>query len=55
MNITTKAFPPAKSPRDTWAPSIFGNRKSGAGVPKGNIVLAVLTITFEVPNQEWLA
>jgi hypothetical protein len=44
MNITTKAFPPLRSASETSEPSMLGKRKSGARVPKGNIVLAVLTI-----------
>jgi hypothetical protein len=46
MNITTSPLPVAISPSDIICPSILGNRKSGAIVPNGNIVLAVLTMRY---------
>jgi hypothetical protein len=45
MNITNSAGASAKSSSDTVRPSTTFNREnSGAGDPKGDIVLAVLTI-----------
>jgi hypothetical protein len=44
MNITSKAGEPAKSRSETCLPFISGSEKSGAAVPKGNIVLGVRTI-----------
>jgi hypothetical protein len=50
MNITTSPLPVAISLSDSIRPSIFWSRKSGALVPSGNIVLAVLTMRY---SCEW--
>ena len=49
MKITNSAGWPAKSASETVWPSTFGSEKSGAFVPKGNIVLGVRTM-IEPPS-----
>jgi hypothetical protein len=44
MKITNKAGASRKSLSETVRPSTLTNEKSGAGVPKGNIVLGVRTM-----------
>jgi hypothetical protein len=44
MKITNSAGRPAKSASETVCPSTFGSEKSGALVPKDNIVLGVNTM-----------
>jgi hypothetical protein len=44
MNITTRAGAAFRSPSETVWPSTFTSEKSGAFVPRGNIVLGVRAI-----------
>jgi hypothetical protein len=50
MKITTKGLP-WKSSDATTLPSMFGKRNAGAFVPRGSMVLAVLTIV-ELPSTK---
>jgi hypothetical protein len=51
MNMTSSALDCEKSANETLVPSTLINEKSGADVPNGNIVLAVLTMAIS-PHRE---
>jgi hypothetical protein len=44
MKTTTSPRQPLKLSKETISPLMLSNRKSGAEVPRGNMVLAVRTI-----------
>ena len=54
MKITNSAFFPETSLSETVFPAVSGNEKLGAGVPSGNMVLAVRTMSKPLKKDEML-